>query len=461
MALAPAVVIDLAADFEPKHIGKALSRLWTIDGRKLVPSLDVDGNSIDCPVTLESIRHPVLLCDGGIYEEAAILRWLQKNDRSPSTNVALAHKRVLRLASLREAIQDMLQRHEALATSTRSALEHAMREANSACAQLPVCVERLEAGIALAVVEVEELREIVADAQALASRMHAEIYHNQVCCATRLQASMRCFLARRHFALLQRRRNGVRLLQAAIRSFQAMKVIDALRCTQLMEFRCRLAMATKIQRWWRYHRRRLAKRAKRRRQRQKRSEMATASSSAVVSVDGYRCETDRDQVSQAAVMEATEHAKADAEAAEIDKRVRRQNGERETQDEALEQEDQQGRETDTRRDDHNNIHLGDLVQWDDEGGGRRQGVVTKLSGGGRLRVHIISENERFANFKFVSADFASLISRCATEEERMDRHRRALLLCAGCRRVDEEANFFRCACRTVRYCSEACHTAHE
>ena len=43
-----------------------------------------------CPITLELFRDPVLAQDGHTYEREAIVKWIQKNNRSPITNQELS-----------------------------------------------------------------------------------------------------------------------------------------------------------------------------------------------------------------------------------------------------------------------------------------------------------------------------------------------------------------------------------
>ena len=45
-----------------------------------------------CPITLAVMRDPVVLSDGFTYERGSLAKWLEVNNRSPSTNEILEHK---------------------------------------------------------------------------------------------------------------------------------------------------------------------------------------------------------------------------------------------------------------------------------------------------------------------------------------------------------------------------------
>ena len=49
-----------------------------------------------------------MLCDGGVYESAAIKQWLRHHDSAPCTNVPLAHRKLLRLNPLRKVLEAFL-----------------------------------------------------------------------------------------------------------------------------------------------------------------------------------------------------------------------------------------------------------------------------------------------------------------------------------------------------------------
>jgi hypothetical protein len=99
-------VVNLAVHFDPHHLGAALARLWTIDGRDLVPTLDAHGDTAQCPLTLEAFSDPVLLANGSVYERRDILKWLDNNNTDPCTNTTLPHKTILKLEPLRMATHE-------------------------------------------------------------------------------------------------------------------------------------------------------------------------------------------------------------------------------------------------------------------------------------------------------------------------------------------------------------------
>ena len=62
-----------------------------------------------CPITWESLEEDaVMLCDGSVYSEKAIMNWLRAHDRSPLTNVEVEHKRVLQLVPVQAIMQEVL-----------------------------------------------------------------------------------------------------------------------------------------------------------------------------------------------------------------------------------------------------------------------------------------------------------------------------------------------------------------
>merc|ERR1719440_964382 len=101
-------VWDFSRDFDPELVGQALKRLWSFDGDSLSPTIDASGEIPHCPLTLEPLEVPVFLADGCVYECTPILKWLRENDRSPSTNVHLSHKRAMKLKPWYTAIDKFL-----------------------------------------------------------------------------------------------------------------------------------------------------------------------------------------------------------------------------------------------------------------------------------------------------------------------------------------------------------------
>ena len=82
-------VSDVFGKCAPDAIGPTLAKLWFIDECNLV----LLSRDEECLVRLQAIRKAALLCDGSVYEEPAIAQWLQKNIRSPSTNLTLTSDR--------------------------------------------------------------------------------------------------------------------------------------------------------------------------------------------------------------------------------------------------------------------------------------------------------------------------------------------------------------------------------
>ena len=61
-----------------------------------------------CPITMEVMSDPVIISDGHSYERAAILAWLEKNNKSPMTNVVLNNKDVFTNFALRSLIRNYM-----------------------------------------------------------------------------------------------------------------------------------------------------------------------------------------------------------------------------------------------------------------------------------------------------------------------------------------------------------------
>ena len=62
-------VVDISRWFEPVQIGRALSRLWVVDGCKLIPKYDNHDCLTECPMSLDTLLNPALIGDGSVYEE--------------------------------------------------------------------------------------------------------------------------------------------------------------------------------------------------------------------------------------------------------------------------------------------------------------------------------------------------------------------------------------------------------
>jgi len=59
-----------------------------------------------CPLSLETMREPVVAADGITYEKEQIERWLASNSTSPITGEALAHKHLIPNLTLKRLIDE-------------------------------------------------------------------------------------------------------------------------------------------------------------------------------------------------------------------------------------------------------------------------------------------------------------------------------------------------------------------
>eukprot|EP00746_Dinoflagellata_sp_MGD_P088475 gnl/MRDRNA2_/MRDRNA2_35005_c0_seq1.p1 gnl/MRDRNA2_/MRDRNA2_35005_c0~~gnl/MRDRNA2_/MRDRNA2_35005_c0_seq1.p1 ORF type:complete len:589 (+),score=87.75 gnl/MRDRNA2_/MRDRNA2_35005_c0_seq1:70-1767(+) len=196
-------VLDVASRFCPKLIGSGCADLWKIHGQTLLPS-----SCRECPITLRPIYKPVLLCDGAVFEQNAILQWLQKSDKSPCTNLPLKHKAVLALDPWKETIEHFLRQKDKHEPCTEKALlEQAIRDATMLNTDPFLHVQQLEVLIQSATLHVEQLQALIATAKAVALQVTKdmpEINARRATCAIRLQAFARGFLARRNTAKRRR-----------------------------------------------------------------------------------------------------------------------------------------------------------------------------------------------------------------------------------------------------------------
>jgi len=169
--------VDVAKWFSPQMISSALARIYCVDGVRLVPSYDVQGVGAECPISLQPIEIPVLLGDGNVYEEEAILRWVRSSDRAPSTNLTLRHKSVLRLEPLKTAFEGFLQ--QSSDNDPKSALVRDLRDAIDSTAEPEARAEKLEARIAVAMGQVEELNQAIARAQGALASLRGTTFDNR------------------------------------------------------------------------------------------------------------------------------------------------------------------------------------------------------------------------------------------------------------------------------------------
>ena len=98
-------IVDPSAGFPPQAIGAAFLKQWVLHGAEILPR---GADPPECPITLERIESPVLLSDGSLYEEDAILRWLREHDTAPCTNLPLQEKIILKLKPLRTVVEHVL-----------------------------------------------------------------------------------------------------------------------------------------------------------------------------------------------------------------------------------------------------------------------------------------------------------------------------------------------------------------
>jgi len=189
-------VFDIAVLFAPCKIVAGLGRLWVLDEQRLSPAVDVAGRKWECPITLESIASPVLLDDGHVYEEMAILQWLRQNEASPFTNLPLKHKSALRLAPLKQTIELFLSQSPAPRKCPLDRMKRAMKDADNSTAHPAAALEQLEARLAEFAAFVHEAQAIFDSARAQVARARNELDAKKERCATLMQAAYRAHRAR-------------------------------------------------------------------------------------------------------------------------------------------------------------------------------------------------------------------------------------------------------------------------
>lgn len=85
--------------------------------RDIVPALEATRASAEqvrpevrdeftCPLSLETMREPVVAADGITYERSVIEQWLSKNMRSPCTQAPLPHKHLVPNLALKKLIDE-------------------------------------------------------------------------------------------------------------------------------------------------------------------------------------------------------------------------------------------------------------------------------------------------------------------------------------------------------------------
>jgi len=219
-------VLDVAAVFPPQQIAAGLGRLWVLDGRQLAPALDVAGGAWECPITLEAIASPVMLGDGHVYEEEAILQWLQRHTVSPCTNLPLEHRSALKLTPLQQTFEHFLLQSPKPRPCPLDRMRRAARDAEASVAHPCATLERLEAHLADVRLYASELQAELERASALAARMQVTIGARKERCAVLAQAAFRSFQARRAVAQLRRE---AALREGALRALRRRRAVSTIK----------------------------------------------------------------------------------------------------------------------------------------------------------------------------------------------------------------------------------------
>jgi hypothetical protein len=62
-------------------------------------------SDLNCPITQELLKDPVVTLDGHTYEKIAILEWFKNNSTSPQTNLLLPSKQIIPNHTLKNIIK--------------------------------------------------------------------------------------------------------------------------------------------------------------------------------------------------------------------------------------------------------------------------------------------------------------------------------------------------------------------
>jgi len=265
-------VVDIAVFVPPCRLSAGLAELWHVDGQAGAPGLELRGTGVECPITLQTITSPVLLADGSIYEQVAILQWLRTTNRSPCTNLVLPHTKVLALDPFKTILEDFLRNQSNPPPSARRGLVEAMHQSRVSKLCASQRLEQLESSIAAAVAEIEELRKTVLEAQRLANSIRNYIEAQRTICVIQVQSACKMLQSQELLVKLQSRRIAASQVVGASRRFSAQSLILQLALQSVKS----TGMAKRIQQWWRCVKRKLAKRGKRRRLRQQRQRIVAA-----------------------------------------------------------------------------------------------------------------------------------------------------------------------------------------
>ena len=98
MEVVPAVV-----GFKPEDVAKKAAAFWSVNGLslQLVDAVAHEDENA-CPFSLGVITNVGMTADGQVYQLGYIKTWLSDHDTSPLTNLQLAHRRILRLSTVRD-----------------------------------------------------------------------------------------------------------------------------------------------------------------------------------------------------------------------------------------------------------------------------------------------------------------------------------------------------------------------
>ncbi|KAJ1376959.1 Zinc finger, RING/FYVE/PHD-type [Sesbania bispinosa] len=93
------------------HVLPTLERLKEVADRaqhsaSIVPIKSRPPNHFICPILQDVMDDPCVAADGYTYDRKAIEKWLQENDKSPMTNMALPHKHLIPNYTLLSAIME-------------------------------------------------------------------------------------------------------------------------------------------------------------------------------------------------------------------------------------------------------------------------------------------------------------------------------------------------------------------
>lgn len=185
-------VIDLADSFSAESIGDALAQLWTARGCQLEPVSEV----YLCPLSRQPVTHPVMLSDGTIYEEGDVVKWLTSSACAPDTHEEFEHRKFLRLASLRAAIEQFLISSN-VGYLPSEQLEQAMGEAEMPGTVWCRRIDGLDDCITQSSKEMESIQARLVESSELLERLRTEHRTKQQESALCLQSAFRSFLLRR------------------------------------------------------------------------------------------------------------------------------------------------------------------------------------------------------------------------------------------------------------------------